>query len=783
MVTPSKLTPIGRFVACFGMIPSSYKEAMTYEEQLVWLCHYLETEILPAINNNADGLIELQQLYVQLKDYVDNYFDNLDIQQEVSDKIDAMVESGQLQEIITAYLQVKGVLGFDTVADMKAGTNFIDGSIARTLGRLLYNDGEGAFYKIRDLKNTDVIDEINIIAITDYPDLVAELIKPISDEKIKSLEDTRAKIYDTFADAAADANIANVPYIQTKGFYEVGDNGAGLYEITNTAINSISIEIATGVYATLIIQGEELNIKQLGAYTDDSHDDTEIMQTAIDFIKNNYTPYIQAGSQLVLNGNYKASKITGTLYIPFNLRIKGFYLNLYAGTYEKDYTIFYNIAPNTETWEVHHPRENVGWLKDFRIFNKTNEELNGIWNASNNTFTNVSTDKLAISFKTIGEYLDTVNLDRWHVTNHLDVEDYAIHMGYLGDTTKIINSSIDGYTEGHTNNNAVELGAAHNGIIVENTIIHGNLHMGQSNVTIINTHFELGHIETNGTALKLTNGFLYHEPPTINLTNRSVATLENVRFIYRYKYYSYAGVDDIDVQLDTSSSAIIKNCYKFIIGDSTSANTRANIVVQSGSNKLITNAMLQQLEVIDNKVNSNYPFPGSYTAGIKDTGNTFVTWQINDGTYYYKAVKMVDFTRNLGYATYNQEFNVTLTQGEGGVRSTTVYKGSKWRVYRGTSADTYDKVVEYSHAIGDVLDNGNMLNGYKWNDRTAGAADVINSISNNTLTKYDENDNIVCHMAATPTSGTWKVDDIVITPTKVYRCSTSNNTGGVWTEI
>ena len=108
MITPSKLTPVDRFVAAFGMIPSSYKEAMTYEEQLVWLCNYLETEILPAINNNADGLIELQGLYVALKDYVDNYFEDLDVQTEINNKLDEMVQSGELQELLAEqYAELK----------------------------------------------------------------------------------------------------------------------------------------------------------------------------------------------------------------------------------------------------------------------------------------------------------------------------------------------------------------------------------------------------------------------------------------------------------------------------------------------------------------------------------------------------------------------------------------------------------------------------------------------------------------------------------------------------
>lgn len=175
MITPSKLTPVSRFVAAFGMLPSSYKEAMTYEEQLVWLCNYLETEILPAINNNADGLAELQNLYVALKDYVDNYFDNLDVQEEINNKLDDMVEAGTLQEIITEYLQVKGLLVYNTKAEMKTATNLIDGSFAKTYGNTDYKDGDGYFYKIREIINQDIVDDDNIIALYDE-NLVAEKI-------------------------------------------------------------------------------------------------------------------------------------------------------------------------------------------------------------------------------------------------------------------------------------------------------------------------------------------------------------------------------------------------------------------------------------------------------------------------------------------------------------------------------------------------------------------------------------------------------------------------------
>ena len=35
------------------MMPTSYMESLTYEQQLLWLCKYLEETVIPAVNNNA----------------------------------------------------------------------------------------------------------------------------------------------------------------------------------------------------------------------------------------------------------------------------------------------------------------------------------------------------------------------------------------------------------------------------------------------------------------------------------------------------------------------------------------------------------------------------------------------------------------------------------------------------------------------------------------------------------------------------------------------------------
>lgn len=170
---PKFLPPFRKFCMTVGELPSSYTETMSYYETLVWLCNYLGKTVIPAIDNNAEALKEVQDLFIELQDYVNHYFDNLDVQTEINNKLDDMAESGQLAEIISIYLNSQAVLGFDTVADMVASEILTDGSICKTLGNLSYDDGKGHYYKVRELESGEVIDGDNIIALDVSDTLIA----------------------------------------------------------------------------------------------------------------------------------------------------------------------------------------------------------------------------------------------------------------------------------------------------------------------------------------------------------------------------------------------------------------------------------------------------------------------------------------------------------------------------------------------------------------------------------------------------------------------------------
>ena len=224
----NNLKPFGRFCVTLGMIPSSYKESLTYEEQLLWFCNYLETEVIPKYNENVEAINELIVLYNELKSYVDNYFDNLDVQEEINNKLDEMAESGELVEIIGQYLQTAGILSFDTLNDLIEATNIIEGSICKTLGNTSYNDGFGSFYKIRTITSGDVVDNVNIIEIDVSETLIAEKIKTISNN-IVNIED-----FGCIGDGTTD----NATLLQN-----ILDNYTNIYIPDGTFYSSVVLEV------------------------------------------------------------------------------------------------------------------------------------------------------------------------------------------------------------------------------------------------------------------------------------------------------------------------------------------------------------------------------------------------------------------------------------------------------------------------------------------------------------------------------------------------------------
>lgn len=179
----NKLTPFKFFcLTNFPFIEEDF-DALTYYQLLCKVVEYLNN-VIKTTNAIGTQTEELTNAFNELKNYVDNYFTNLDVQEEINNKLDQMAESGELQNIIGEFLKLNSLLTFDTVNDMLNSDNLINGSYAKTLGFYSLNDGGSATYKIRSLEDNEEVD--NAFTFLTKNNLVAELI--IKDKTISLLE-------------------------------------------------------------------------------------------------------------------------------------------------------------------------------------------------------------------------------------------------------------------------------------------------------------------------------------------------------------------------------------------------------------------------------------------------------------------------------------------------------------------------------------------------------------------------------------------------------------------
>ena len=133
-------------------------DALTNYQLLCKVVEYLNM-VINNENEVTEEVTGLYNAYVSLQNYVNNYFDNLDVQEEINNKLDEMLEDGTLEQIIEQFLQSSAIWCYDNVASMKSATNLINGSYARTLGYYSVNDGGGATYRITNVVDSTIHQE------------------------------------------------------------------------------------------------------------------------------------------------------------------------------------------------------------------------------------------------------------------------------------------------------------------------------------------------------------------------------------------------------------------------------------------------------------------------------------------------------------------------------------------------------------------------------------------------------------------------------------------------
>lgn len=156
-VDVQSLKPFKKFIMSIGEIPTSYLNSLSYAELVMWFCDYLQNKVIPTVNNNGEAVEELQNLYIEIKTYVENYFNNLDVQEEINNKLDEMVEDGTLDSILNNYVKVTKV--YNTHDEMINDETLVNNMKVKTLGYYEINDGGGAEYYITNVQKENIYQE------------------------------------------------------------------------------------------------------------------------------------------------------------------------------------------------------------------------------------------------------------------------------------------------------------------------------------------------------------------------------------------------------------------------------------------------------------------------------------------------------------------------------------------------------------------------------------------------------------------------------------------------
>lgn len=230
--------PFKYMVATIGNLPTSFVDSMSYYELLAWLCQYLEKTVIPAIDNNAEALEEVQRYYIELKEYVDNYFDDLNVQEQINNKLDVMAEDGTLEHIINEELFAdltnkyeKAITTYATIASMIADEEITSGQTIYVKGETTEGDGFSGYYNV---KTTGTPNGQYVIALDNG--LYAHLQNELEDNFYPEITSTKSRLLDT------DCFFVTVP------FKDSSNNNIELHvKATSVSPNAHAIEDNTNV--------------------------------------------------------------------------------------------------------------------------------------------------------------------------------------------------------------------------------------------------------------------------------------------------------------------------------------------------------------------------------------------------------------------------------------------------------------------------------------------------------------------------------------------------------
>lgn len=174
---------------CQTALPLTYDDSLSYYELLNKVVNYLNHTIedLTNVENNTS---ELAEAYDKLQKYVNDYFDDIDIEAELRNVLDGMAEDGTLDALLDPLVaeRLPGVVELQ-IGDAVAGQidNAVAGQIGNTVAEQLPASVEDQLPGVVDEKiNGVVAEQIDGAVAGQIDESVADQLPPVVAEAIPS---------------------------------------------------------------------------------------------------------------------------------------------------------------------------------------------------------------------------------------------------------------------------------------------------------------------------------------------------------------------------------------------------------------------------------------------------------------------------------------------------------------------------------------------------------------------------------------------------------------------
>ena len=572
----------------------------------------------------------------------------------------------------------------------------------------------------------------------------------------------------------------------------IGDGGGGEFVFNTSDLSaSVTADTLSGIYvapnsdptgasgAWVRDFTSTINVAWWGAALDGDADDSGELQAAEAFLRARF------GGRITWSGEMG---IANTVKFAPNISLESFgvgnkIIPVSGGTFDNGFMFYFNtddgVTPIAES-----PMKIMGTIKGFEVDNRVNDVANCRFCLKHGgyKFIDVMLSGMSQFVSKMSYYGDFNYVEHCHYRQPQDASTYyAIDFGPgLGDGVWINQVDFPEFSGSETK--GLRINQAIGGTVT-NLLNGDNILENCKAIEWNSDHTEGGHLTIDRSSVNFNGGAHWNEADStcpIVLQDSGSNTLARHKVVFNNKCFIVSpglGGDpgSADIKTHPNFDIEIRNCFRLLTQTGHIDESRImGIEIEDEAGSPISDFNdYSHITSRESRINfEKVVFSGridNYSGGVfsglgsPSASNKFI-FSATSTTYYYAAQILLDPIRKIGREGTNTQSYAATNGGDAPLFTFSFGQYSRVsvvRLYRGTSAGSYDQYVDIPLvSCSSFIDTGTHVNGFAWKSRASAGTDSLN-------TGYDESavissgTSIFEVIGSIPSNGEFKQGDVL----------------------